>query len=207
MTSFYDELKVAAQLFRLEVPRAFTRLGNGQSIPNSIGTPFWRGTVQTPRRHHQDALHEVDLLRLERPGETFLIFDKRCNGPRMDPGGTILGSATPTIHTLNADNRRMRVGGLPPGYPLRKGDYIGWQYGSSPVRYALHRLAEDVTASGAGLTPLFAVEPHIRVGASTGLSVQLVRPVCRAQVSGSDYGYAARVFTEGASFEWEETLR
>lgn len=207
MTSFYDAVRLASQSFRLEVPRGFSRLANGQSIPSTIGASYWRGSAKLPEKYHRDAIHEVDLMRLQRPGQTFLIYDKRFNGPIMDPGGAILGAATPTIHTLNSDNLRLRVQGLPGGYKLSTGDYIGWQYGSSPVRYALHRIAQTVTASGSGLTPLFAVEPHIRQGAAVGMAVQLVRPVCRAQIISSSYGNMQLNVTEGAAFEWEETLR
>lgn len=207
MTAFLDTITIAAQSFRLEVPRAFSRLAGGQVIPSRIGAHYWRGSIDIPPSYHRDALHELDLMALDQIGATFLAYDARFNGPRMDPGGTILGTASPEIHTLNADNRRMRVSGLPGGYVLMRGDYIGWLYGNSPVRYALHRLDEDVTASGAGLTPLFAVEPRIRQGASTGLPVVLVRPVCRALITASQYGNARPVITEGASFEWQETLR
>lgn len=208
MSDFYAGLRIVTQRFFLDVPTGLSRLENGQAVPFALGTPYWRGTATLQQARHAQADYEVDMMRLLRPGETFEVFDTRFTGPRLDPEGLLLGASTPVIHTLNADNRRMRISGLPGGYALRKGDYIGWQYGSGPVRHALHRVADDVNASGGGLTPLFAVEPHIRFGASTGLAVQLVRPVCRARIVSSDFGSAARrVWTEGATFDWEETLR
>lgn len=208
MNDFYGALRIASQTFVLNVPSGISRLANGQSIPYANGASYWRGSVGLAQAYHADTDHEVDLMRLSRPGETFLVFDTRFNGPRADPGGVILGVATPVIHTLDADNRRMRVSGLPAGYVLSKGDPVGWHYGASPVRYAYHRLAETVEASGAGLTPLVAVEPHIRPGSVTGTPIELVRPVCRARIASASFGQAVRrIWTEGTTFEWEETLR
>ena len=208
MSGFYASLRIVSQRFYLDVPTGVSRLANGQSIPFANGAPYWRGTVTLDQAAHFDADYEVDLMRLMRPGETFEIFDTRFNGPRFDPGGVVLGAATPVLHTLNSDNRRIRVSGLPGGYVLSKGDYVGLRLGSDPVRLGLYRVESTVTASGGGLTPLFAVEPHIRPGTAPGDPVQLVRPVCRARLSSGSFGEGARrVWTEGATFQWEETLQ
>jgi hypothetical protein len=207
MTDFYDGLRLQAWSMSLAVPTGASRLSNGQSIPFSMGEPYWRGKSQlAPHYHATQAASEVDLMRLQRPGETFLVYDARFDGPQADPGGAALNAYTPLIHALDADNRRLRVSWLPAGYVLTKGDYIGWQ-ATNPQRYFLHRVAETVAASISGLTPLFAVEPHIRPGATVGMPVQLVQPVCRARVVEATYGSARPLITEGASFDWEESLR
>ena len=207
MTEFFDGLRLQAWGMSLAVPVGTSRLANGQTIPFGLGEPYWRGRVQlSPHYHAQHAATEVDLMRLERPGQTFLVYDARFNGPQADPGGVILGAANPVIHTLNANNQSLRVSGLPAGYVLTKGDWIGWQ-SANPLRYWLHRVATTVTASGAGLTPLFDVEPHIRPGALTGMAVDLIQPVCRARIVSAGYGNARPRITDGASFDWEETVR
>lgn len=207
-STFYATLKVAGQGFRLSEAKAMTRLAGGDVIPSKVGASLWTGQASIALDYHADAgAHEVALARLDRPGETFLVHDKRHDGPRADPGGVTLGSATPTIHTLNADNRRLRVTGLPAGYVLSVGDWIGWQYGSNPVRYALHRIETAATASAGGLTPLFAVEPFIRPGVVATAAVALVRPACKAIITEINYGNGAPLFTSGASFSWTQTLR
>lgn len=205
---FYDSAKLISYGFQLSVPKAIARLADGTVIPSSLGASLWQGMARIKQASHADAAAlEVALSRLERPGQTFLVYDARYNGPRMDPGGVILGAATPTIHALNADNRRLRVTGLPGGYVLSVGDWIGWQYGIDPVRYALHRVETEATASGAGLTPFFAVEPFIRPGVVVGTSVVLVRPACKAIITEASYGNGAARITSGASFNWTQTLR
>ena len=207
---FFGSIKIAASRFRLVVPVGQDRLANGQTIPHLLGASYWTGQADLPPAYHADAAAaEVALARLERPGETFLVYDSRYDGPRLDPGGALLAAenSEPEIHTLNSDNRRMRVSGLPADYVLSAGDYIGWSYGSNPVRHALHRVETDAVADGNGLTPLFAVEPFIRPGAVTGAAVTLVRPVCKARLISANYGAGRPLITAGNGFEWEQTLR
>ncbi|SDW78400.1 hypothetical protein [Roseicitreum antarcticum] len=206
--TFYAGLKLSGQGFRLSEAKATTRLAGGDVIPSKLGAALWQGMASIRPEYHADAgPQEVALMRLNRPGETFLVHDKRYNGPRMDPGGVILGASTPVIHTLDPDNRRIRVSGLPSGYTLSVGDWIGWQYGAGPVRHALHRIETGAVASGAGLTPLFAVEPFIRPGVLAGAPVVLVRPACKAIILETTYGNGAPLITSGASFNWTQTLR
>lgn len=206
--TFYPGLRLPGRSFAPSAANAITRLGGGDIIKSRLGASLWQGQASiAAAKHRNAAAYEVALSRLERPGETFFVHDARFNGPIMDPGGVILGAATPVIHTLNADNRRMRISGLPGGYMLSVGDYIGWQYGASPVRYALHRIETAATASGAGLTPLFAVEPFIRPGSAAGAAVVLVRPACKAIITEATYGGASLNITSGASFSWTQTLR
>lgn len=208
MSSFIQSVKIASSMMRLQIPKQFSRLANGQIIPSALGEPYWMGSGAMITEEHADAAeYELALMNLDRPGQSFLVYDNRFNGPRLDPEGTLLEGFTPEIHSLGGNNRSLRVNGLPENYALSRGDYIGWQYGSSPTRYALHRVASAAIATGGGLTPMFDVEPHIRPGAEPGLLVELVRPCCKAIMTASDYGRGSLVFTDPASFSWQETLR
>ena len=204
--SFYSGLAIAAQAFRLELPRQFSRLANGQVIPSRAGASYWRGSASlAPAYHANAAEYEVDLMALDRPGAVFDVYDARFNGPRADPGGVILDTATPSLHTVSGDNGSIRIAGLPGSYVISKGDYIGWTRANGSK--ALHRARATVTASLAGLTPLVAVEPLVRAGDATGVGVVLVRPTCRALVVQSAYGSGRPLITDGGSFDWQEALR
>lgn len=206
--TFFGGIKKASAKLSLSDPQEVNRLADGSVIKASLGAALWQGELSLiPGYHADQGGIEVKLAKLIRAGQTFLAYDTRYNGPAADPGGVILGSATPTIHTLDGDNRRMRVTGLPSGYQLQAGDWIGWQYGTNPVRYALHRIETGATASGAGLTPLFAVEPFIRAGVTTGTAVTLIRPPVKAVMTGADYGAGRPLITDGASFSFIQTLR
>ena len=206
--TFFGGLKVAAVEWSLSRDVSATRLRDGSVIPTERGAALWQGQVTLAPAYHDDAAAtEARLAKLTGAGQFLLAYDPRHNGPRMDPGGVILDTATPTIHTLHSDGRQMRVNGLPGSYALMAGDWIGWTYGSNPVRYALHRLVTDATASLAGLTPLFEVVPAIRPGSTTGIAVSLIRPPIKALIRDARYGHGAPLITQGASFDIIQTLR
>ena len=204
-TTFFGGLKIASVQWQLSRANLDTRTRGGAVIRSGIGAPLWTGTATLAPGYHADlAAVEALLAELTAPGRFVLAYDPRHNGPKADPGGAILGGASPTIHTLDGDNRRMRIGGLPSGYVLSVGDYLGFQYGS-PARYALHRVTSAATASG-GVTPLFSVAPNIRPGATTGAAVTLVRPVCKCLIS-AEYGAGRPLITSGAEIGLIQTLR
>jgi len=208
-TTFFDSLRISAVRWWLNEPFEINRLGDGSVLKGSLGAALWQGDATLARGYHRDlAAVEARLAKLMRPGETFLAHDPRHNGPRADPGGVILGAATPVIHTLAANNREIRIAGLPAGYVLSDGDMIGWLYGSNPVRYALHQVVYGATASGSGLTPLIEVAPFVRPGAIPGsTAVVLVRPPVKAVLDAAEYGSGVPLFTQGARLRFTQTLR
>ena len=85
---------------------------------------------------------------------------------------------------------------------------LAFQYGSNPVRHALHRIVVGGTASGSGLSPMLEVVPNLRPGAVAGLAVSLVRPTCKARVlPDPTYGSGRQALSRGASFDFIQTLR
>ena len=207
-TTFFPSLLIASNRLTLNEPLETARFADGSVVSASLGAALWQGeTTVILERHTNVSAYEARLAKLQRAGETFFAYDPRFNGPQADPGGVVLGASTPTIHTLDADNKRLRVTGLPAGYVLSAGDYIGWEYGSNPTRYALHRLVANSLASGTGLTPLFEVAPFIRPGVTTGTAVTLIRPVFKARLLEVEYGVAVPVNTGGASIKYTQVLR
>ncbi len=208
-TTFFDTLKISAVRWWLNEPFEINRLGDGSILKSSLGAALWQVEATIARAHHRDLADvEARVAKLQRPGQTFLAHDPRHEYPRADPGGVILGAATPVIHTLAENNREIRLSGLPEGYVISDGDLIGWQYGSAPVRHALHRVVAGATASGAGLTPLIEVAPFVRPGVIPGTTaVQLIRPPIRAVLESADYGSGTALFTQGARLRFIQTLR
>ena len=85
---------------------------------------------------------------------------------------------------------------------------LAFQYGSNPVRHALHRIVVGGTASSTGLSPLLEVVPNLRLGAVAGLTVSLVRPACKARLLPEPiYGSGRQALSRGASFDFIQTLR
>jgi hypothetical protein len=207
--NFMNLLKVRSVTFRDFHAIEASQLADGTIIKASLGATLWSGVIQlAPARNEDAAAIESLLSILQRPGASFFVYDPRRIGPRNDPAGTTIGSASPVIASVNADNRQLALNGLPAGYVLSRGDMLSFSYLASPTRYALHRVVETVTANGSGSTGQFEVTPLIRTGATVGAAVTLVRPFCKAVLRPSpDYGSSVPLITDGASFEFVQTLR
>jgi len=184
-------------------------LGDGTVISASLGASLWTGTIRLAQANHpRHAQMEAMLALMDQPGASFLCHDPRYVGPASDPTGSILGSRTVTIHTVASNMRELRITGLPSGYVLSSGDMLAFQYGSSPVRHALHRIVVGGTASGTGLSPLLELVPNLRAGAVAGLVVSLIRPACKARLLPEPtYGSGRQALSRGASFTFIQTLR
>jgi hypothetical protein len=208
-TQFLGALRVEEVTFRLSHPQEHTRLGDGTVISASLGASLWTGTIRLAQANHpRHAQMEALLALMDQPGATFLCHDPRYIGPASDPTGSVLGSRTVTIHTVASNMRELRITGLPSGYLLSPGDMLGFQYGSSPVRHALHRIVVGGTTSGTGLSPLLEVVPNLRPGAVAGLVVSLVRTACKARLLPEPtYGSGRQAISRGASFDFIQTLR
>jgi hypothetical protein len=206
---FLGSLRVEEVTFRLSHPQEHTRLGDGSVISASLGASLWTGTIRLAQANHpRHAQMEALIALMDQPGATFLCHDPRYVGPANDQNGNILGSRTVTIHSVASNMRELRLTGLPSGYALSAGDMLGFQYGSNPVRYALHRIVVGGTASSTGLTPLMEVVPTLRPGAVAGLTVSLIRPVCKARLLPEPtYGAGRQALSRGASFDFIQTLR
>ena len=207
---FMDILPISAQSLTLPEQMELNRTGSGEQLAADLGDRLWQGEITLGRLMRSEAGRSEVLIDLSRQaGRSFLLYDTRRPAPLLDPTGSILGAATPTIDTLSGDPRELRVTGLPAGYVLSPGDYLSFTYGASPVRYALHRVVATTTASGLGLTPLFEVTPHIRSGAVIGAAVTLRKAHCKAVILAGSVkdGVGRRTITEGIGFGYVQTLR
>lgn len=191
----------------LDEPSDDRRFADGGLIRASLGEALWRGSVELDEAPHAVArAAEVRIEAAARAGRTILIGDARIAGPAADPWGTILGSATPVLHSVGIAQQRLRISGLPAGYVLSPGDFLAFDYGD-PARRGFHRVETAATASGAGLTPWFHIVPGPRAGTATGTAVTLLRPQCRAVIVAWRQGRARRDRTAGAGFDWVQVLR
>ena len=208
LAQFFDTLPVASVTMRPGDARSFSETGGGAQIAAQRGTRLWHGSVRIDLdRHSAISAIEARLALLEEPGASFLVYDRRKPWPSADPGGLGVQSSTVRIASLNANNRELTLKGLPSGYVITAGDLMGWTYGASPLRYALHRVVTGATANGSGVTGSIEVTPFIRQGAAVDAIVSLGKPVCKAQLVQADYGSGRSIVTEGGTFDFIQTLR
>jgi hypothetical protein len=212
VAQFMSLLPVAEITFDIPESRTIDETGGGEVLTSSYGTRLWQGEVALGDMEPPEADIALPLLDvLRRDGASFMAYDVSRPAPTLDPGGiwlTTTGGA-PKLHTVDANGRDLRISGLPAWYRLQPRDYLAWSYGSSPTRFALHRVVTAAVADATGLTPLFEVSPSIRPGWVVNSDVQLVRPACKALiVPGSvQIGRRSAALVKGAGFKFIQTLR
>jgi len=153
----------------LGVRKEFSRQAGGRSIGKLMGPTLWRCALTSVRMPIDDAMVlETRLRQIEEQDGTFLAYDPRRPRPASYPSGSLDGV---TIYAIGSNMRSLRLQGVPAGFVLSEKDYLSFTYGD---QRAVHQVAETVTASPAGITPVFEVVPHIRDGAAVGNGVRLI---------------------------------
>lgn len=209
-SEFMDKVRVSNFHWWAPEAQSISETAGGTILKASIGEALWQGSLTAaPTNDFSSAAALEALISVaDRAGSTFLIHDRRKPYPAADPDGSILGAASPVIASLASNNREISLSDLPAGYVLTAGDLIGWEYGSSPTRYAVHRLVEGVTANANGETADFEVTPFIAAGVSTGAAVKLIRPPIKAVLKPDpSYGRARPAVSEGVEFSFVQTFR
>lgn len=207
---FFERLPIMTPAFSLGEAMQQSQTGGGEVLTSSIGTRLWRGQVSFGRMTYAEMAEVEGLVEaLRQPGRSFMAYDARYPWPRHDAGGAIIAAASPVIASLPAGARTLTVSGLPPFYALPAGVYLGFTYGTDPVRFALHRIIVGGVANGAGLSPVLEVVSAIRSGAEVGAAVSFVRPACKAVIipNTTESGTSRRGIVEGFSFGFVQTLR
>lgn len=204
VSDFADKLKIQSVEWKLQRYDELSGLGSGDVLAAQLAPARWVAKVTLATMYHGEAAQAQALIETLDPTASFFLYAPQLPYPQSDPDGSILGAAELTIQTVGGNNRSLRVEGFPAGYTLTVGDFLAFDYGSSPVRRAFHRICETVSASGGiGLTPLFEVRPHLRPGVTTGPVVTIIKPAAKVFIVPESFspGTARAVVTEGMSFE------
>jgi len=207
---FFDTLKVSQMTFDCPEQVQVARTGGGEILPANIGPRLWTGEVSLVHHRFYVAAPVLAMISaLREPGASFLAYDLTAPAPQSDPEGTALATVTPLILALPSDARMLSLKGLPSGFVLTAGDYLGFSYGTNPVRRALHRVVSGVVASGTGQTAAFEVTPPRRPGAAINTAVSLVKASCKARIVPGSVapGTKGQIFTSGITFKFMQTLR
>ena len=156
-----------------------SRTAGGVTYVKDLGSPLWQGawSSRSLRPNELDTWRaRIDAL--ENGLQTFKGYPlSRCY-PIAYPKAAYdaLGVGSVTLGSIGTNRKSGTLVGLPAGYMLSIGDLI------EVADSGLHRVMEAVTASGAGITPVFEVRPHFWPGASAPATVTLVRPSCPMRI-------------------------
>lgn len=210
LANFFNLLPINSGALELMENYEAEETGNGEILTADLGQRLWEMSV-TIRKGSYDEIEDVRaLLNVFRAaGASFFAFPIPRNFPRFDPTGSILGSNVPKLHTVNANNRDIRLSSLPNGYRIARGDFLSFSYGANPTRHALHQVVNSVVAAdSSGLTPLFEVRPAIRPGFTLNSNVKLTKPEFKAFIvpGSGNLGTSSQQQTSGVSFTIRQTL-
>lgn len=209
--AFLGFLRVKSMTMTLPDRAEVSNLRDGSIIRDELGPRLWRGSIQVHQapaaltRRFDALINSVNIS-----GGSFLAYDVANPYPANDPDGMVLGSSTVQINSIAGDTTALSLKGLPVGYTLLMGDRLSFTYGSNPLRYAIHEVAEpSVVADATGVTPEFHVSPAVVPGAAEDMTVELFRPHCKAIIVPGSLrpGRSSLDKTAGASFEFIQTLR
>lgn len=181
--SLADTFRIRSVRWILQEQQQYSGLGSGEFLVADLGPRFWKADITFAAMADVDAAEfQADIETLDGSINEFYLYDPRKMYPRADPDGSILGASAVQIATVGANNKSLSVSGLPAGYVLSKGDLFHFDYGTSPVRRALHRISETVAANGSGVSPFFEVRPHFRPGVAAGLPLALKKPAAKMKI-------------------------
>lgn len=191
----------ASGSFRPDYGQETSGQAGGQIRVRINRAPLWRLSLTCPAIERDDAsaIHAV-IGSMGQSVGTFYAYDLRRNGPKADPLGTTLGSSTVQIKSVGSNGISLALKGLPVGYVLTRGDYVGFTY--STTKKALHQVvAATVTANGSGETTEFEVHPAIRQGAAANDAVSLLKPVAEFRIVPGTYDPTADGAIDSISLE------
>lgn len=207
---FWDQLPISACSLDCTPQLETSGTGGGQILTRERAPALWQGTVELGRLTPAEAADVLPLIDLVRQaGASFLVCDLTRPWPALDPDGSVLRAAAVTVAEIGSDRRSLRLAGLPPAYPLSRGDLLGTSWGTAPIRYGLHRVAVEGAADAVGVTGWVEVVPALATGVVVGTAVSLDRPPAKALVlPGSvQAGRRNRGLHEGIGFAFIQTMR
>lgn len=212
LAQFFDGLPIESAMFDLGEALEMGETGGGEILTADVGARLWKCDVEIALQPYFTAEQikaKINLLRYA--GRSLIVHPIPMVAPQYDPTGSILGGGASAVSLIavNANNREIKLGGLPVGYQLTIGDKLSFQYGSNPVRYALHEVASNGVADGTGATGWFELTSFIRPGYALLSNVKLIKPEMKAVLIPGSFsaGKSGGQVTQGMKFSLVQTLR
>jgi hypothetical protein len=182
LAAFFDKVRANSAKFKIDNNQEFTGLGSGEILTAQKAPPAWVAEVSM-RALHRDALAVQAIIEaLDGSINSFYMYDTRRKFPSAYPNGLTLPAGGAKIASIGANNKSISLKNLNPGQIISTGDLLSFDYGANPVRRALHSVLETVTANGSGVTPVFEIRPHLRVGVAVDLVVTLIKPAAKMRI-------------------------
>lgn len=201
---FADLLRTAdirlAQVFQQQ--RSAT--GGGETHYADRAPSLWRADVTLAAMPNTEAEGIMALINSRAGGlKTVLLYNSRMPWPASDPGGIILGAATPRLGTIT-DRLHVAFTGFPAGYELPLGTYFSILFDTS--RYYLGQFAEARVASGGGAVASVEIWPPLPASISGTPLVEVIKPPAKFRIEpGSAFAPSVDQVNATVQFSAEQT--
>lgn len=206
IASFADLIRMSSVRMTLVDEQQISKGGGGKIIVADLAPKFWSFDVTLITLEHPQARQVRALINaLDGSMNDFYLYDPRYAFPVADPDGSLLGTSTVEINSLDGNNKELTLKGLPSGYVLSAGDMLHFDFGT-PTKRALHEIAVGGTANVSGVTGSLEVRPHIRPGAAVNAAVTLIKASARVKIvpDSFDPGMGKGMMTSGMGFKcWQ----
>ena len=208
LSDFAEHLHLEAHDFTLGEAVASSETGSGGALRIGYGDELWEGQATIAPNSRlagrglgalMNLLRRADASFLLCPPEAFPVEDRRGRGVR---------GYRPRIGNVGNDGQTVKIVGLPRGYRLTAGDFLGFEY-STPARRALHQIVTDARAGGTGNASGIVVTPYIRPGVVEDVTpVQFRRPAIKAVIVPDTYTGMPYLpgHRGGGTFRWRQVL-
>lgn len=209
LAAFFDGLAIQTGTVDLGEALETSETAGGEILSAALGNRLWTLEVAIATRSYAEgAAVKAMLDTLRYPGRSLIARASPLYAPINDPNGGKLGGATPLLNGVAVNNREITIGGLPANYVLTAGDFVSFQYGTNPVRYALHQIVVGGTASAQGILRV-ELSSFVAPGFTTGVPLTLIKPVFKAVlVPGSvTPGATGSQRVDGIKFSLVQTFR
>lgn len=210
LDEFFDGLPIGGGVVDLDEAMEMSENGKGEILTSTMGNRLWKADFEIRSCSYREAeaiKAKLDTLRY--PARSLFVRPSPDIGPANDPDGSILGALTVTIANVAGNNRDVLVGPLPAGFVIKSGDYLSYEYGANPIRYALHQIVSDGVVGIDGFV-LLETSSFIQPGwVAFNTAIRLIRPFFKAVlVPGSvNPGRKSQQRVEGMSFSVIQTFR
>lgn len=209
LATFFDGLAIQTGTVDLGEALETSETAGGEILSAALGNRLWTLEVTIATRSYgQGAAVKAMLDTLRYPGRSLIARASPLIAPMDDPTGAKLGNAATVLAGVATNNREITINGLPSGYVLTVGDFVSFQYGTNPVRYALHQIVVGGKASAQGSLKV-ELSSFVAPGFTTGVPLTLVKPVFKAVlVPGSvTPGATGSQRVDGIKFSLVQTFR
>lgn len=141
---------------------------SGRIRVKDFGTPIWRATYQSKTLSPNNLdIWRAKLDSLENGLKTFKAYStSRCR-PIRYPGTSVIANAT--VNSIDSNRKKLSLENLAPNFELSVGDLLR-------INTTLHRVMENITSNGSGITLEFEIRPHLGVSVEEGDVVILQKP-------------------------------